>query len=125
MEPTLQAGSRVLALRRWPRCCVRPRQIVLLRGVHGIGPNGLVVKRVANGPGEIVRMHTHRMSNRPDQYMRLVPSELPDRSIRLARREIWVLGDNVASTDSRDWGPIAIDAVAGLVLPWSAIPKGR
>ena len=123
MEPTLLAASRVLALRRWPRRWVRPGQVVLLSGLRGTGTDGLIIKRVAYGPGETVLIQANPRSNRWHDYMRLEPSQRPDQWIRLGQTEIFVLGDNLASTDSRDWGPIPVDTVAGLVLTWSAIPR--
>jgi signal peptidase I len=123
MEPTLLAGSRVLALRRWPSRWLRPGQVVLLRGLRGTGTDRLIIKRVANGPGETVLIQANRRSYRSHDYMRLEPRQRPDHWLRLGQTEIFVLGDNLASTDSRDWGPVPVDAVAGLVLTWSAIHR--
>jgi signal peptidase I len=112
MEPGLLAGSRVLALRRWPRRWLRPGQVVLLRGMRGAGPDGLMVKRIA------------RLLTGPEDrsYVRL---DGPWMAVDHARATMFVLGDNPESTDSRRWGPVPVEAVAGLVLTWSAVPPPR
>jgi len=117
MEPTLPAGCRVPALRRWPRRWLRRGQVVLLSGVPDAAAGSIVVKRVAGIGGQTVDVPaTRRAYERLDTF---VPE--PYR-LRLAPGEIYVLGDNAAGVDSRDWGPIAAGAVVGLVLPRLAVP---
>jgi signal peptidase I len=124
MEPTLPAGSRVLALRCWPRWWLRPGQVVLLSGLRGTASDRLIVKRVAHVAGETAVIRSRGGSHHPS-YVRLDTIHRPMRHIRLARGEIFVLGDNSSSTDSRDWGPIPVESVVGLVLSWTAVSDPR
>jgi signal peptidase I len=123
MEPALRAGSRVLALRWWPRWWLRPGQIVLLGGLGVTVSGGLIVKRVARVAGETAVIPAR--SRYHPSYVRLDMIQGQARQIRLERGEIFVVGDNPSSVDSRDWGPVPAEAVSGLVLSWTAVPQPR
>jgi signal peptidase I len=81
MSPAVLPGERVLfdrlAYRRW-----RPRRGDIALVQHPQQTEMRLVKRIRAGPGEHVGGRT------------------------LARSEYWVEGDNAASTDSREFGPV-------------------
>jgi len=116
MEPTLPSGSRVLALRRWPRRWLRRGHVVLLAGMRDAAAGAIVVKRVARVGGQTVDVPADRRD-----YERLDTFVPAPYRVRLAPGEIYVLGDNAAGIDSRHWGPVAASAVVGLVLPRLAV----
>ncbi len=96
MEPTLVQGDRVL-VDRWSCSRRSPRvgEVILVRTDDG----AIVVKRVARAP-------------------RHAPGGL-------TRPSVWVLGDNPgASRDSRHFGAVPIDRVAGR-LAWRYWPVSR
>jgi signal peptidase I len=106
MEPTLQAGDRVLVdLRSYRGRSPRRGEIALIRGPG----NRMLVKRLAAGP--------------------VTPDEIPLRSVFAAREsdEGWftVLGDHVAaSEDSRSFGPVPRHRFVGRVI-WRYWPLTR
>lgn len=112
MEPSLQDGDRLLVARRPSR--LQPR-----RGWVVVGPLGrvlraagfsegdwrqvdetLFVKRIVAGPGDVTPTRT--------------PGE--SKGDRLRGGEWFVWGDNPASADSTQWGPVAADAITGVAL---------
>lgn len=90
MGPALAAGDWLLldpTPTRWPR---RGSVVVFREPGSGL----LAVKRVAAGPGDRVRISAG--------------------ILRLGLDQAWLLGDNGAlSIDSRRYGPVGIDALAG------------
>ena len=89
MEPTLEPGDWALAVRARR---IRSGYVVVLE--HSGRPRFEMVKRVVVGPG----------------------GRAPDGS-DLGREELWVEGDAPAiSTDSRSFGPVRAEAVAGRVV---------
>ncbi|MFC7976297.1 S26 family signal peptidase [Streptomyces cinereoruber] len=106
MYPALAPGDRILVRRAAaPAARPRVRRVVVLRRdrIPGAGPDGLVVKRVAAGPGD-------RM-----------PSAVGDGVV--PDGHLVVLGDNPhVSTDSRVWGPVPLDSVVGTMVGRLARP---
>jgi signal peptidase I len=86
MRPALEPGDWLLVdptVRSWPR----RGSIVVVRESAG---ELLVVKRVAAGPGDVVRTR--------------------DGPIQLAPDQAWLLGDDRSrSVDSRTYGPVPLD----------------
>ena len=101
MRPALEEGDWLLVdptVRDWPRrgCIVVVREP---------GTDLLAIKRVAAGPGDVVRMK--------------------DGPIRLDPTQAWLLGDDRAiSRDSREYGPVGLDRL--LARAWFRYgPAGR
>ena len=92
MAPALAPGDWLLldpTTRTWPR---RGSVVVFREPGSGI----LVIKRVAAGPRDRVR--------------------IPAGILHLAPDEAWLLGDNAAvAIDSRRYGPVTLDALVGRV----------
>ena len=87
MEPELVAGDYLVAMRTRS---IRPGSLVVLE--HPTRPGFDVVKRVTAMAGDTVG------------------------GAALAAGEVWVSGDNpAASSDSRSFGPVGMDAVKGVV----------
>jgi signal peptidase I len=86
MRPALEPGDWLLvdpAVRTWPR-----RDSIVV--VREPGSEVLVVKRVAAGPGDVVRTL--------------------DGPVLLAPDQAWLLGDDRSrSVDSRTYGPVPLD----------------
>jgi signal peptidase I len=100
MEPTLDPGDRVIALRRRAARPLRVGDIVVLRSD---GRN--LIKRLAATGGMAV----------PTEPGRIVPAG-----------SVWLLGDGERSFDSRHFGAVADDEVIGLVVRrlWSDPRRG-
>jgi signal peptidase I len=91
MAPTLLPGDHLLVT---PTRRLRRRDLVVV--VDPTEPGRHVVKRVVALPGESVSVEGRMLTAGP--------------------RQIVVLGDNLdRSTDSRDYGPVGLDAVHGRV----------
>jgi signal peptidase I len=111
MQPTYQAGDRVL-VRRTRRA--RSGQVVVLRmpdTAERVDPaeDGLLVKRVVAAAGEPV------------------PPDVPPGSGTVPRGHVVVRGDGTRSYDSRQWGAIPaglVEGVAVLRLGPGASPAG-
>ncbi|MFF7635883.1 S26 family signal peptidase [Kitasatospora sp. NPDC008050] len=108
MEPSLRDGDRVLVMRRHPRRLARGHIVVLGpdgdRRVPGAGPRGLLIKRIAAAPGDLVP---------PPLAVRLGCP--PGSTVPPGR--FLVLGDNPAlSLDSRHFGYVAQDRVVGVAV---------
>jgi signal peptidase I len=113
MRPTLDPGQRIAVapLVRPPR---RGDLVVLARS-----EDLDVVKRVVGLPGERVRLAAGRLevdgAPVPEPYLHGAPGA-GELDLELGPAEYLVLGDHrAASTDGRDFGPVAADALHGLV----------
>jgi signal peptidase I len=99
MEPTLRPGDRVLARR--VRRAPRRGSIVVLR-TAAVAP--------ADGPS----------SDLPDLLVKRVVAvahdPVPDGPGAIPPGRLYVRGDAARSYDSREWGPIPVDAVAAHVI---------
>ncbi len=127
MEPTLQAGGRILIDRTafWFRAPQR-WQVIVFRCPDS--PRELCVKRIAGLPGERVRIHrgqvyVHKKPQPPPIVVRYGPrrgQELGDSpEYTLGPGDYFVLGDNsIVSEDSRTWEPAGIreESILGRVL---------
>ena len=101
MRPALEPSDWLLVdptVRDWPR----RGTIVVVREQDS---DLLVIKRVAGGPGDVIRTH--------------------DGPIRLSPTQAWLLGDDRAlSHDSRAYGPVELDRL--LARAWFRYgPAGR
>jgi signal peptidase I len=113
MRPTLRPGQRIAVapLDRPPR----RGDLVVLRRPRG---DLEVVKRVVGLPGERVRLAAGRLEvdglTVPEPY--LAGAASGDLDLELGPAQYLVLGDHrAASTDGRDFGPVAADALVGRV----------
>jgi len=115
MWPTLAPGQRIAVgpVRR----ALRRGEVVLVRG----GGRELV-KRVVGLPGERVRLVDGRLEvdgrQLPEPYAvgRPARAGAVELDLRLGERELAVLGDSRRqSTDSRSFGPVRLQDVAGVV----------
>ncbi len=115
MHPTLSPGERVLfdrlAYRRGP-----PRRGDVVLASHPTRPGTRIVKRVVGLPGDRVAVEGERcwVNGTPRGQTDGAPAEPP------ASARAWTLGDDewlllgdapYASTDSRDFGPVSLDAI--------------
>lgn len=116
MKPTLQDGDRVMVVK--PEVLVgQPGRgdVVLIRGENG-GPD--LIKRVAALPGETVsvRGNTIYVDGEPvpgSNTIRDTPG-FSSFGTTVPPDHVYVLGDNRdQSSDSRSFGPVSTDRVAG------------
>ena len=112
MRPTLEPGQRI-AVAPLVRPPARGDLVVLSSGGRE------VVKRVVGLPGERVRLRGGRLEVDgqavPEPYL-AEGSGAGELDLRLGPAEYLVLGDHrAASTDGRDFGPVAADALLARV----------
>jgi len=112
MAPTLRVGDRVLVLRRWPRRWLRRGEVILLKPADRYLQNA-AVKRVGAVAGDHVKPG-YDSATGAAAWSGLVGPE-----------EIFIVGDSPGSVDSRWFGPVPVDEVAGLVLLRLASRSGR
>ena len=130
MTPALQSDD-FLVLRAGPPRAADPfGHIVAVRDPRPEGDGRLLLKRIVGVPGDSLRVGGGSVQvNGRALYEPYASGETPyeqHRGInRLEDGELFVLGDNrAASTDSRDFGPVAAAAIIGtaVVRYW---PLGR
>lgn len=103
MEPTLQSGQRLLYTKLVGD--IKDGDIVVVRNWLG---NDYLVKRVYKKAGEVVEV--------PYKPTYLSPDEAA-REYRVPQDSVFLLGDNYfSSTDSRAFGPVPIEHIAGKVV---------
>ena len=120
MEPYLLEGDMVLVSRRFPGGMPRRGDVVTFREPES---GGVSIKRVCGLPNERVAMVDGAIyvnaEPLPEPYVSRAPSK-PNSSDSsewtTGEDEFVLLGDNRGdSKDSRAFGPVARDAIAGLV----------
>jgi signal peptidase I len=126
MEPSLHDGEWIMVRRTHQSASELAKDIdrgdmLVFRAPHKGRP--LVVKRIIGLPGETIEAHDGPIAI--DNSTTLVEKWLPESERRnitikrthLARDEVFVLGDNRdVSLDSRAFGPVKLDDVAGTVM---------
>ena len=119
MEPNFVEGERLLV---HPRLSPTVRNTVVVVEEPG-KPDRKLLKRVVGVPGEYVEFKegTVWMDDEylPELYLNGLPAVLglAGGSWDLGCDELFVMGDNRAhSTDSREFGPLNIDDVVGVVV---------
>jgi signal peptidase I len=123
MLPTLQHGDRVLALRRGFHRWIRQGSIVVvaLPGSEALPePADLYIKR-AVAVGEVTITLPAPSHGLPADTVGKPTAD--EQTWHVPHRHLFVCGDNRASSlDSRQWGPIPLSHIRGLVLIklWSA-----
>ena len=118
MTPALLPGDYLVLRRGAPAPGTEYGQIVALHDPRPEGDGRLLLKRVVGLPGESLRVGgTMQVNGRVliEPYAHgEAPSEQHRGINRLAEGTYFVLGDHRgASTDSRDFGPVAREAIAG------------
>ena len=112
MLPTLKAGQRLLALRPWLAGHGRRGQIVIIKreALHRVvSTPRLYVKRIVALEGEMYTAEPLRPS--PTQGVQT------PRVWHIPAGHLFVCGDNrKMSADSRNWGPVPVSDVCGVVL---------
>jgi signal peptidase I len=120
MLPTLQHGDRVLALRRGFHRWIRRGSIVLiaLPGDAALpGARSLYIKRVVALSETTITLPLSPQDS-PSFSDSGATSRLPEeKTWHIPRHHLFVCGDNRASSaDSREWGPVPLSSIRGLIL---------
>lgn len=117
MAPTLHHQDRVLVLRTRVAGTIKKETIVLLdgRSIQQRPSSGAsLIKRVVAVAGEIYPDPT---TGDPAQPVEELPPLKERKSWQIPPGMIFVCGDNlVVSRDSREWGPVPLSAVQGVVI---------
>ena len=129
MIPTFQHGDRVLALRRCFRPWLRKGMIVLVAFSNDEDKNmppfyipAFYIKRVIALSGESITLpmpgHAHAEDDqRGSELLEVDATREDDQTWHVPARHLFVCSDNrERSTDSRQWGPIPLSNVKGLIL---------
>lgn len=121
MAPTYRSGEVLLT---------KPLDRPLRHGdvVVANGPVGPILKRVALLPGDY-RIQWHNPTGWVDATMLGRPTKASSmsrlRKIPVPAGEVFLLGDNVKdSVDSRNFGPVPIESIRGLVVSARPAAKG-
>ena len=127
MEPNFVEGERLLVHPRWSS--IVRNTVVVVREPGK--PDRKLLKRVVGVPGESVEFKEGSIwiddQHLPEQYLNSLPAVigLAGASWDLGCDELFVMGDNRAhSTDSREFGPLNIDNIVGVVVfrYWPIMP---
>ena len=130
MEPNFVEGERLLVHPRWSS--IVRNTVVVVREPGK--PDRKLLKRVVGVAGESVEFKEGSIwiddQHLPEQYLNSLPAEigLAGESWDLGCDELFVMGDNRAhSTDSREFGPLNIDNIIGVVVfrYWPIMRWGR
>ncbi len=118
MAPSLIEGDRVLVVKHWPRYLLKIGQIVLIKPPMRVDSQNYVpyIKRILGLPNSTVIIKIEEI----DEYKRKLYIEDFDSEGRrnwvIPNGFVFVRGDSIYSTDSRDWGPIPLNRIVGLVI---------
>lgn len=119
MLPTLQHGDRVLALRRGFRRWIREGSIVLVALPDAVLPRApsLYIKRAVALNGATITLPLPQQDS-PFCSDTSATSRLPEeKTWHIPPHHLFVCGDNRASSvDSREWGPVSVSSIRGLIL---------
>lgn len=130
MEPSFVEGERLVV---YPRLSSIVRNTVVVVREPG-KPDRKLLKRVVGVPGESVEFKEGSIwindQHLLEQHLNSFPAVigLAGASWNLGCDELFVMGDNRAhSTDSREFGPLNIDNVVGVVVfrYWPIMRWGR
>jgi signal peptidase I len=116
MSPTLESRDRVLVLRTWAARRLKKGSIVLLKNPASSSPEDTIIKRIVAMEGDI---YTASLSvvpaSSPDDQP--VPDDAGRRSWHIPLGQVFVCGDHLAaSRDSREWGPIPLSFIQGVLV---------
>jgi signal peptidase I len=121
MAPALHHGDRVLACRHWPQRWLRKGQVVLLQPQQSqtirkpVHPP-VFIKRLVGMPGETFVTHLAELDEHKRPQFRHIYDSAGNRTFHLASTHCFVQGDSLYSTDSRDWGPIPLSSIVGVMV---------
>jgi signal peptidase I len=121
MAPTICDGERLLIFHPWPAQWLRSRQIVLIDppengDTHSFLVSKPNVKRVIGLPGETVTVTLSDLDERKQEFNRPLYDADGKRVWYIPSEYFFVRGDSRYSMDSRDWGPIPLSNLIGIVL---------
>jgi signal peptidase I len=127
MAPTFQHGDRILVLRRWFGPWIRKGSIVLISSPQDTAislahrPNAYVKRVVALSEETITIPTPYRDARHQEQTGHEEPDAQntvwEEQTWHIPARHLFVCGDNrSASIDSRQWGPLPLSSVTGLML---------
>ena len=133
MSPSFNPGDRLLVNRGAYRTALPALGNAVIVRDPG-EPGRMSLKRIVGLPGEELRLLDGMLyidgCHMSEPYLEGLPASpgLGDRRWELGDRECFVMGDNRAhSTDSRDFGPIAVNLMLGRVWLryWPVRRRGR
>src|SRR5579859_2861664 len=120
MLPTLQHGDRVLALRRGFRRWIRRGSIVLVAlpcDVELPGVPSLYIKRVVALSGATITLPLALQDSPSFSDTGTTPRLPEEKTWHIPPHHLFVCGDNrPSSVDSREWGPVPVSSIRGLIL---------
>ena len=116
MSPSFNNGEFITVTTVYPRL-IR-NDVVLIKNEEG-----LIIKRLMFLPGDkfwIVKYGvdwTYTPDDLAEELLKLNIFE--QRYVKLKYDEVWVQGDNSTNSyDSRNFGPVQVDDIIGVVVPW-------
>jgi|SRR5690554_2540646 len=117
MLPAIHPGDKVIILRNYRPKKLRKGQIVL---VNPPNTNQSVIKRITGLSGDTVMAPTLDLPE-DFNFVGVHPDDLAQKSIEksweVPAGKCFVQGDNwISSSDSRNWGPVPLTDIMGIVL---------
>lgn len=122
MAPTLEAGDRVLVIRRWPTRWLRKGQIVLIESGRGVAAEPALfavtpyIKRIVALGGETLVISHSDIAGRNYSFNHKVNYEQSQQVWHIPVGYLFVQGDSSQSVDSRSWGPLPLQSVLGVMM---------
>lgn len=114
MLPTLKDGDKVLVIRHYPKSWIKKNDIVLVKPVFKNSNSDYsqpFVKRVIGTQDDIINVQVNDFGvGKNDQDAEQLKKFI------IPKGHVFVQGDSIFSTDSREWGPIPISNIIGIVV---------
>lgn len=115
MLPTLKDGDKVLVFRHLPKYWLKKNEIVIIRPIlknsdpYKCPP---YIKRIVGLQEDVVNITV----NKYYEEKNIIRNLKLFYKLKIPKGFIFVQGDSQYSTDSREWGPIPINNVIGIVI---------
>jgi signal peptidase I len=115
MLPTLKDGDKVLVFKHIPKHWLKKNEIVIIRPIlkssdpYKCPP---YIKRIVGLQEDIVSISV----NKYYKDKNIIRNIKEFYKLKIPNGFIYVQGDSQYSTDSREWGPISINNVIGIVI---------